>query len=88
MHLAHLVVPLLAVLAVLTLAFPGAARADCAALERALARVVADMRCAESADLTTRNAHTTPPDNSRVGLPPSAFTPRPRGSTPTGRSAC
>ena len=76
MHLAHLVVPLLAVLAVLTLAFPGAARADCAALERALARVVADMRCAESADLTTRNADTTPPDNSRVGLPPSAFTPR------------
>jgi pimeloyl-ACP methyl ester carboxylesterase len=29
-----------------------------------------------SADLTTANSNTTPQDNSRLGLPPSAFTPR------------
>src|SRR2546425_7877079 len=62
------------VLLVLGLSVP--ARADCAAIEHALAGVVSDVHCAASADLTTRNADTTPPDNSRPGLPPNAFTPR------------
>src|SRR5437899_10411417 len=59
-----------------TLVLPAPALADCAAIELALAGVASDVRCVASPDLTTRNADTTPPDNSRVGLPPSAFTPR------------
>src|SRR5438552_3858526 len=59
-----------------TLVLPAPARADCAAIERALAGVAGDVHCVASADLTTRNADTTPPDNSRPGLPPNAFTPR------------
>jgi hypothetical protein len=52
------------------------AEADCAAIERVLAGVAADVHCAPSGDLTTRNPDTTPADNSRPGLPPNAFTPR------------
>src|SRR6058998_752231 len=63
-------------LVLLVLALSAPARADCAAIERALAGVASDVHCVASADLTTRNADTTPPDNSRPGLPPNAFTPR------------
>src|SRR6184192_2783146 len=59
-----------------TLVLPAPALADCAAIELALAGVASDVRCVASADLTTRNADTTPPDNSRLGLPPNALTPR------------
>src|SRR5437867_5065699 len=59
-----------------TLVLPAPALADCAAIELALAGVAGDVRCVASPDLTTRNADTTPPDNSRPGLPPNAFTPR------------
>jgi hypothetical protein len=37
---------------------------------------LANATCVESADLTTNNAATTPPDNSLAGLPPFAFTPQ------------
>src|SRR5437773_1914759 len=63
-------------LVLLVLGLSAPARADCAAIERALAGVAGDVHCVASADLTTRNADTTPPDNSRPGLPPNAFTPR------------
>src|SRR5947208_1251735 len=63
-------------LVLLVLGLSAPARADCAAIERALAGVASDVHCVASADLTTRNADTTPPDNSRPGLPPNAFTPR------------
>ena len=60
----------------LILIAPAPAHADCAAIERVLAGIAADVRCVMSADLTTANADTIPQDNSRVGLPPYAFTPR------------
>jgi hypothetical protein len=63
-------------LVILVLVLPAPARADCAAVELALAGVAGDVRCVASPDLTTRNPDTTPPDNSRPGLPPNAFTPR------------
>src|SRR6266481_4654427 len=44
-------------------------------LDRLNARL-ADATCFESADLTTANAATTPPNNSLPGLPPFAFTPQ------------
>jgi hypothetical protein len=53
-----------------------AAHADCAAIERVLAGLAADVRCVASPDLSTANPDTTPQDNSRLGLPPYAFTPR------------
>src|SRR5260221_6234290 len=37
---------------------------------------IADAPCFESADLTTANPATTPPNNSLPGLPPFAFTPQ------------
>jgi len=66
---------LLAVLAVIP-ALPVPAAADCADVTTVLARVATDLTCVESTDLTTRNDATTPQDNSRLGLPPNAFTPR------------
>jgi hypothetical protein len=65
-----------ATLAAAVLAAPPPARAGCADVERVLAGLVVDLACVESYDLTTANPDTTPPDNSRPGLPPSAFTPR------------
>jgi hypothetical protein len=49
---------------------------DCSAVTAALAARTQDLRCIDSPDLTTQNPDTTPPDNSRVDLPPLAFTPR------------
>ena len=66
---------LLAVLGVIP-ALPVPAAADCADITKVLARVATDLTCVESTDLTTRNDATTPQDNSRLGLPPNAFTPR------------
>src|SRR2546427_6260136 len=68
----------LAVLAVvpLTLVLSMPAAADCADIAKALAGMVTNLTCLESMDLTTRTDATTPPDNSRPGLPPNAFTPR------------
>ncbi len=48
----------------------------CAQVRLALLAETQDVQCVVSADLTTANADTTPQDNSRLGLPPSAFTPR------------
>jgi hypothetical protein len=62
--------------AVITLTAIAPAAADCADITKVLAGVTADVACVESTDLTTRNDATTPPDNSRVGLAPNAFTPR------------
>src|SRR3989442_1796845 len=63
-------------LVLLVLGLSAPARADCAAIELALAGVASDVHSVASADLTTRNADTTPPANSPPGLPPNAFTPR------------
>jgi len=59
-----LVLAMLAVVLV-TLALSSSAAADCADIAKALAGVVTELTCLESADLTTRNDATTPPDNSR-----------------------
>lgn len=68
-------------LAALLLALPLTDRASalagrCDALAAQLREQLADVTCFESADLTTQNELTTPPDNSLSGLPPFAFTPR------------
>jgi hypothetical protein len=62
----------------LTLAGGGAVAAEKTRCERILERFgdrLADATCVESADLTTSNPNTTPPNNSIVGLPVGAFTP-------------
>ena len=61
--------------AMLVVAVPPTA-ADCADITKVLVGLTADVACVQSTDLTTRNDATTPQDNSRVGLAPSAFTPR------------
>ena len=48
----------------------------CSVVSAALGAAVQEVACTASSDLTTANPATTPPDNSRAGLPPSAFTPR------------
>jgi pimeloyl-ACP methyl ester carboxylesterase len=48
----------------------------CSVVTAALGASVRDVECTFSSNLTTANTSTTPPDNSRLGLPPSAFTPR------------
>ena len=66
-------------IAALLLAMPFSASAalTCDDVLNALRRDLADVTCFESADLTTNNALTTPPNNSMPGLPAFAFTPRP-----------
>jgi pimeloyl-ACP methyl ester carboxylesterase len=66
--------PALALLA--ALATPVFSQDFCASVKLALLAETQDVRCVASSDLTTANPDTTPPDNSRPGLPPSAFTPR------------
>ena len=58
------------------LAAPANAQDACAEIKLALLADTQDVECVRSADLTTTNSATTPQDNSRLGLPPSAFTPR------------
>lgn len=72
---------LLAPFLLLAITIPAPARADCAAIQAVLAKLTTDVRCVESPDLTTANPDTTPPNNSRPGLPPSAFTPRTDAAT-------
>jgi hypothetical protein len=60
---------------VLSLAQPGTALAGCPEVLAALGDRVADVTCVVSADLTTNNVDTTPPNNSIAGLPAGAFTP-------------
>lgn|SRR5574337_442951 len=67
---------LLALFLLLAISIPAPAWADCTAVQMVLAKLTVDVRCVESPDLTTANPDTTPPDNSRPGLPPSAFTSR------------
>lgn len=60
-------------------ALAGAAPAHasrCSDLIQAFGSQLADVQCFESADLTTTNPATTPPDNSLTNLPPFAFTPQ------------
>jgi 3HB-oligomer hydrolase 3HBOH len=52
------------------------AAANCTEVLKQLSRQLVDATCFASADLTTNNEQTTPPDNSLPGLPPLAFTPR------------
>jgi hypothetical protein len=67
----------LAVLAVLAaFAAPAFSQDACSEIKLALLADTQDVQCVQSADLTTANQATTPQDNSRLGLPPSAFTPR------------
>src|SRR5687767_9205223 len=67
----------LAVLVVLAaLAAPALSQDACTQVRLALLADTQDVQCVQSADLTTANPNTTPQDNSRTGLPPSAFTPR------------
>ncbi len=63
-----------AILAVMPLS--AAAGLSCADVLKALHKELADATCFASADLTTSNEQTTPPDNSNPALPPFAFTPR------------
>jgi pimeloyl-ACP methyl ester carboxylesterase len=58
------------------LALPAFAQDACGQVRLALLAETQDVQCVKSADLTTANQSTTPQDNSRLGLPPSAFTPR------------
>jgi len=58
-----------------TAASPRPAHAGCREVLVALGASIAEATCVDSADLTTTNAATTPPDNSLAGLPPGAFTP-------------
>src|SRR6266403_3182676 len=55
---------------------PGSAATRCDRLLDRLKSRIADATCFESADLTTANPATTPPNNSLPGLPPFAFTPQ------------
>jgi hypothetical protein len=55
---------------------PTLASARCDQLLELLKGKLADATCVESADLTTANPATTPPNNSLPGLPPFAFTPQ------------
>jgi 3HB-oligomer hydrolase 3HBOH len=55
---------------------PGSAATRCDRLLDRLNARLADATCFESADLTTANPATTPPNNSLPGLPPFAFTPQ------------
>ena len=55
---------------------PGSAATRCDRLLELLKTRIADATCFESADLTTANPATTPPNNSLPGLPPFAFTPQ------------
>jgi alpha-beta hydrolase superfamily lysophospholipase len=56
--------------------FSAGAQDLCSAIRLALLAETQDVQCVSSTDLTTANQNTTPQDNSRAGLPPSAFTPR------------
>src|SRR5256886_3568050 len=67
---------LLVVAALGSLAAPGLAQDACSEVKLALLAETQNVDCTVSADLTTANPDTTPQDNSRAGLPPSAFTPR------------
>src|SRR3989441_12716990 len=67
---------LLVVAALSSLATPGLAQDACSEVKLALLAETQNVDCTVSADLTTANPDTTPQDNSRAGLPPSAFTPR------------
>ena len=58
------------------LAAPAYAQDACERVRLALLADTQDVHCVPSTDLTTANPSTTPQDNSRAGLPPSAFTPR------------
>ena len=66
--------PIVAVLCLV--AWPAFSQDACTHVKLALLADTQDVQCAQSADLTTANQNTTPQDNSRLGLPPSAFTPR------------
>jgi pimeloyl-ACP methyl ester carboxylesterase len=57
-------------------ALPAHSQDACTRISFALLAETQDVQCVSSTDLTTTNANTTPQDNSRLGLPPSAFTPR------------
>jgi hypothetical protein len=57
-------------------AVPAVAQDVCNEVKLALLAETQNVECTVSADLTTTNPNTTPQDNSRAGLPPSAFTPR------------
>src|SRR3981189_1555144 len=59
-----------------SLATPGLAQDACSEVKLALLAETQNVECTVSADLTTANANPPPQDNSRAGLPPSAFTPR------------
>src|SRR5437762_3207462 len=64
-------------LALLAVLAPAAFSQDpCDQIRLALLADTQDLQCVSSPDLTTANQNTTPQDNSRAGLPPSAFTPR------------
>jgi hypothetical protein len=65
----------IAALLPLLASFSAGAAPGCADLLKAFGASLADVNCFASADLTTNNPQTTPPDNSLAGLPAFAFTP-------------
>jgi hypothetical protein len=64
------------VVVIAALAAPAFSQDPCTQVRLALLADTQDVQCVQSADLTTANPNTTAQDNSRPGLPPSAFTPR------------
>ena len=64
------------VVVIAALAAPAFSQDPCTQVRLALLADTQDVQCVQSSDLTTANPNTTPQDNSRPGLPPSAFTPR------------
>lgn len=60
----------------LSVPFSAGAAPMCAEVLKALKKDLVEATCFASADLTTNNEQTTPPDNSNPALPPFAFTPR------------
>jgi hypothetical protein len=64
------------VVVIAALAAPAFSQDACTQVRLTLLAETQDVQCVQSADLTTGNPNTTPQDNSRPGLPLSAFTPR------------
>src|SRR6267142_2643556 len=68
-------------------ALPARSQDACTRISLALLAETQDLQCVSSPDLTTANQSTTPQDNSRLGLPPSAFTRSVPGVQITGAMA-
>src|SRR5258707_9370046 len=64
-----------AVLLLLLVPFSARAGVSCEEVRKALGNQLTDVKCFQSADLTTANSLTTPANNSLPGIPLGAFVP-------------